>query len=56
MPDAREMVFYFRPMYKGAEFLQDISPELIPEFNQQDQFLEIGEPEFFPEYSVKVKF
>ena len=54
--DAKEMVFYFRPMYKKAEFLQDISPELIPEFNQSGQFLEIGEPEFFPEYRVKVRF
>ncbi|HZL12139.1 MAG TPA: beta-galactosidase [Prolixibacteraceae bacterium] len=55
-PDSKEMVFYFRPMYKDAEFLQDINPELIPEFNQRGQFLEIGEPEFFPEYRVKVSF
>lgn len=55
-PDAKEMVLYFRPMYKSAEFLQDINPELIPEFDQRGQFLEIGEPDFFPEYRVKVKF
>ncbi len=55
-PDAKEMVFYFRPMYKTAEFLQDISPDLIPEFNQRGQFLGIGEPQFFPEYRVKVRF
>jgi hypothetical protein len=55
-PDAKEMVFYFRPMYQKAEFLQDLSPELIPEFNQRGQYLEIGEPEFFPEYRVKIRF
>ena len=54
--DANEMVFYFRPMYKSAEFLQDLNPKLIPAFDQNGQFLEIGEPEFFPEYRVKVKF
>jgi len=53
--DANEMVFYFRPMYKSAEFLQDLNPKLIPAFDQNGQFLEIGEPEFFPEYCVKVK-
>ena len=54
--DTKEMVFYFRPMYKTAEFLQDLKPELIPVFNEHGQYLEIGEPEFFPEYRVKVKF
>ena len=55
-PDTKEMVFYFRPMYKKAEFLQDLSLELIPEFNERGQFLEIGDPEFIPEYRVELKF
>ena len=55
-PDAKEMVFYFRPMYKNAEILQDLSPELIPDFDSRGQFLEIGVPEFFPEYKVQVSF
>lgn len=55
-PDAKEMVFNFRPMYKNAEFLQDLSPELIPKFDPNGQFLEIGDPEFFPEYKVKLTF
>jgi beta-galactosidase len=53
--DNDEMVFYFRPMYKNAEFLQDLCPEQIPEFDGWGQFLEISEPEFFGEYFVKVK-
>ena len=51
-PDSKAMVFYFRPMYKKAEFLQDLIPGSIPEFDQRGQFLEIGDPEFIPEYKV----
>ncbi len=55
-PEAKELVFYFRPMYKEAECLQDLPPHLLPAFNEQGQFLTIGNPEFSIEYSVKLAF
>ena len=32
-PNPGELVFYFRPMYKNASFLQDLDPAKIPEFD-----------------------
>jgi beta-galactosidase len=55
-PDTKEMVFYFRPMYKDAPFLQDLPKEAIPVFDRHGRFLRIEEPEFFPEYKVKIVF
>ncbi len=54
--NAKSMVINFRPMYKNSKFLQDLSPKLIPVFDKSGKFLEIGEPEFIPEYSVNVSF
>ncbi len=50
----KSMVFYFRPMYKKAEFIQDLLPNSIPEFDKTGKFIEIGEPEFIPEYKAKI--
>ena len=53
-PNSKEMVFNFRPIYKTAEFLQDLNLEQIPKFDKQGQFLEISTPDFFPEYKVNI--
>jgi len=52
--DTKSMVIYFRPMKKNAEFIQDLLPQSVPDFSKTNSFLEIGEPEFTPEYKAKI--
>ncbi len=51
-----EMVLYFRPLYPDASFYQDFSPEKIPSFVNQKQYLKIHSISFEPEYKVLVTF
>lgn len=55
---AKEMVFYFRPMYKDASYLMDLQPypASIPDFGKQKSFLKINSTSFTPEYKTILKF
>ena len=44
------MVFYFRPMYKNATYLQDLNVEDVPDFTNKEKVLEIQKVSFIPEY------
>lgn len=57
-PDAssKEMVFYFRPMYKNATYLQDLNPFDVPDFKNKNQVLEIRKMTFIPEYKTVLQF
>ncbi len=57
-PDAasKEMVFYFRPMYKNATYLQDLNSEDAPDFKNTDKVLDIQKVSFIPEYKTRLKF
>lgn len=52
LPNAGDIVFNFRPMYKDAEFLQDIDAAKIPEFDKSNQYLKIEKPDFRVEYKA----
>lgn len=54
IPGEKDMVFYFRPMYNDAVFLQDIDPSSIPEFDKIGRYLKIEKPDFYPEYKVEI--
>lgn len=55
---AKEMVFYFRPMYKNASYLIDLQPypSSIPDFGDQRTYLKINSTHFTPKYKTIVKF
>ena len=53
---SKEMVFYFRPMYKNATYLQDLNPGDVPDFKNRDEVLDIGKVSFIPEYKVRFEF
>jgi hypothetical protein len=55
-PGIKEMVLYFRPLYKEAPFYEDFAPELIPDFSQSQSILKIYNTEFIPEYKTIVRF
>ncbi len=57
-PDAasKEMVFYFRPMYKNATYLQDLNVEDVPDFTNKEKVLEIQKVSFVPEYKTMLQF
>lgn len=48
------MSFYFRPMYKGHECLQDLPEEIRPDFSKGDRLLEIRGAEIVPQYQVEL--
>jgi beta-galactosidase len=50
------MVFYFRPMYKNDSYLQDLSPEDVPDFKNKDKVLEIQKASFIPGYKTMLQF
>jgi hypothetical protein len=56
LPKHDQMNFYFRPIYKDAPYLADISPEKIPNFNKTKSVLNIQSIDIEPEYQVSVKF
>lgn len=53
---AKEMNFYFRPIYKDAPFLVDLEEDDIPDFNEKPSFTQIGNVDFIPVYSSMVQF
>jgi hypothetical protein len=54
--ESKEMVFYFRPLYKDAPFYEDLTPELIPDFSQSMKILRIDSTQFIPEYKAIIQF
>ncbi len=53
---AREMTFYFRPIYKNAPFLVDIPARAIPDFGSNGRYISIDSVKFVPEYRVNIQF
>ncbi|MEO6329939.1 MAG: beta-galactosidase [Ginsengibacter sp.] len=53
---SKEMVFYFRPLYKGASYLADLNPEDVPDFSKSNQILDIRKTTLVPEYKTKLEF
>ena len=55
---AKEMNFYFRPMYKDATYLTDLQPypKSIPDFGKQNTYLKINKITMRPEYKAYLKF
>ncbi|WP_291101576.1 MULTISPECIES: beta-galactosidase [unclassified Flavobacterium] len=51
-----EMYFYFVPMAKDAPYLSYLDKEVIPDFGNKNEFLEIKTPEIVTEYKVNVEF
>lgn len=49
-----EMYFYFMPMAKDASYLSYLDKEVIPDFGNKKEFLEIKTPEISVEYKVNV--
>lgn len=52
----KEMYFYFVPMGKDAPFLSYLDKEVIPDFGNKKEFLEIKAPKIVTEYKVNVEF
>lgn len=50
-----EMYFYFVPMAKDAPYLSYLDKEVIPDFGDKKEFLEIKTPKIITEYKVKVE-
>jgi beta-galactosidase len=50
------MLFYFRPMYKNATYLQDLNSEDVPDFKNTDKVLDIQKVRFIPEYKTRLRF
>ncbi|MGB7396064.1 MAG: beta-galactosidase [Pricia sp.] len=53
---AKEMNFYFRPIYKNAPFLVDLNKDQTPDFSEQSSFVDIRKTEFIPIYRSVLKF
>ncbi|MBL7794340.1 MAG: beta-galactosidase [Saprospiraceae bacterium] len=52
----KEMVFYFRPIYKGATYLPDLNREDVPDFSKSDQLFEVRKISLSPGYQCEIKF
>ena len=50
-----EMYFYFIPMQKEAPYLRWLDREVLPDFGEGKEFLEIKEPEIISEYKLKIE-
>lgn len=50
------MVLYFRPVYPGAKFLNDLPPSAIPDIKNNSPYLKINAVNIAAEYCVKVSF
>jgi len=46
----KNMILYFRPLYKNAEYLKDFSPDKIPDFGNSKSILKINNLSFKVEY------
>jgi beta-galactosidase len=51
-----EMYFYFIPMAKDAPYLGYLDKEVIPDFGNKKEFLEIKTPKIVTEYKVNIEF
>lgn len=49
-----DMSFYFRPIDKGHECLQDLPREVQPDFSKGDQVLDLKSLTIVPQYQVKL--
>ncbi|WP_132432539.1 beta-galactosidase [Natronoflexus pectinivorans] len=49
-----EMYFYFIPMRSDAPYLSWLDEEVIPDFGERREFLEIKEPEISVEYRIDI--
>jgi len=49
----KEMYFYFIPMRKDAPYLSYLDKEVVPDFGDKKEFLEIKTPEIIPEYRIR---
>ncbi|MFO7671304.1 MAG: beta-galactosidase [Bacteroidales bacterium] len=56
LPGEKEMVFYFRPLYKDAPFLEDLKSSGIQISDKIEKGFELNGIEMVPEYSVPFKF
>jgi len=56
LPGSKEMVFYFRALYKDAPFYEDFAPDLLPDFSQSQRILKINSTQFIPEYKAIIQF
>ena len=52
---SNEMYFYFMPMAKDAPYLSYLDKEVIPDFGNKKEFLEIKTPDIKVEYKVNVE-
>jgi len=49
------MYFYFIPMAKDAPYLNYLDKEVVPNFGDKKDFLEIKKTEIKPEYKIDVE-
>jgi len=50
------MVFYFRPMYRNATYLEDLDENLIPDFNSSGTFFNLKDTDVIPVYNTELHF
>lgn len=50
-----EMYFYFLPMFKDAPYLSYLDKEVVPDFGNNKEFLEIKTPVVTPEYKIDIQ-
>ncbi len=50
-----DMSFYFRPINKDHECLQDLPREVLPDFSRGDQVLDLKGISIVPQYQVRLK-
>ncbi|MEP7141403.1 MAG: beta-galactosidase [Ferruginibacter sp.] len=53
---SKEMVFYFRPLQKGASYLADLHPSDVPDFGKANEVLTIKKVFLVPAYKVILTF
>ncbi len=53
---AKEMNFYFRPIYKEAPFLIDLEDDMRPDFSEKSSFTKIEKVDFIPVYQSFIQF
>jgi len=51
----KEMYFYFMPMRKDAPYISYLDKDVVPDFSNVKEFLEIKQPEIIPEYKVEIE-
>jgi beta-galactosidase len=51
-----DMFFYFVPMAKDAPYLSYLEKEVVPDFGDKREFLEIKKPEIITEFKITIDF